>query len=219
MFNRLALYFIFSPSRTNLSSFFSPFLPTRALTAWTLFHPFALSLWKRWAQSVVPACLAWRAWHGGARRSDAQEPCCDTTLNVSQSKEWQAFELKHFNDASILYKKKFEFQQELRQIALWCRWDVSYYLWPFFTEQSFHSGRLEMKSRATFLLGARLPSLCSGDDAPLVSGRSTATPSKSFHFTPCSATLDPPIPKGASVNLCKVWPPHLPWYVPLFSRR
>lgn len=102
MFNRLALYFIFSPSRTHLSSFFSPFLPTRALTAWTLFHPFALSLWKRWAQSVVSACLAWRAWHGGARRSDAQEPCCDMTLNVSQSKEWQAFELKHFNDASIL---------------------------------------------------------------------------------------------------------------------
>lgn len=62
-------------------------------------------------------------------------------------------------------------------------------------------------------------SLRSGDYVPAVSGRSAATPSKSFNFTPCSATSNPPIPQGASVNLCKVRPPHLPWYVSLSSRR
>lgn len=61
---------------------------------------------------------------------------------------------------------------------------------------------------------------CSGDYVASASGRSSATSSKSFNFTPCSAASNPPIPQGPSVNPCKIHthPPHpnLPWYVSFF---
>lgn len=108
MFNRPALYFIFSPSRTHPSSFFSLFPPTHTHTHTLPKHSFIplhfLSLRERDGPElpVIPAHLAWNILTRGAVAEWRRESCCDSLLNVSESAGWQPFELKHFNDAFVL---------------------------------------------------------------------------------------------------------------------
>lgn len=170
MFNRLALYFIFSPSRTHPSSFFSIFLPhthSHTLPKDSFIPPAFFSLsGKEMGLNFLSFPHIWRgALDTGAVAEWRRESCCDALLNVSESAEWQPFEVKHFNDAFALAdrgtaekneKEKSRRVQEFGQILLWCHKAAAYYLWPFFSEQSFHSGRLEMKSLATFLRPAPL---------------------------------------------------------------
>lgn len=140
---------------------------------------------------------------------------------------WNILMMPSYSQAEMAEKKNVKEKscnvQELLQIPLWCHQATAYYLWPFFGEQSFHFGRLEMNSRASLLEAAPLLYLrSSGDYLATVSGRSAATPSKSFNFTPCSAASNPPIPQGPSVNPCKIQP-HPPFtYLdtfPFFSHR
>lgn len=108
MFNRLALYFIFSPSCTHPSSFFSLFPPTYSLT-----HTHCLNTLsslrisslsgKEMGLNFLSFLHIWRgALDTGAVVEWRRESCCDVLLNVSESAEWQPFELKHFNDAFVL---------------------------------------------------------------------------------------------------------------------
>ncbi len=157
-----------------------------------------------------------------------RESCCDALLNVSESAEWQPFELKHLNDAFVLPGRGDGKKEWERKVAPSCSGVPAN---PALMPPGLHiiiSDRSSV-SRAFIPAGWKwslwllffgpLPSippqfrwLCSVGDA----GRSAATSSKSFNFTPCSAASNPPIPQGPSVNPCKIHPPHLPWYVSFF---
>lgn len=217
MFNRPALYFIFSPSRTHPSSFFSLFPPpyTHTLPKHSFIPLDFLSLRERDGPELChPAHLAWNILTQGAVEEWRRESCCDSLLNVSESAEWQPFELKHFNDAFILpgrgssgkknEKEKSCHVQELRQILLWCHQgrcilSLTALQWA---ELSFRPAGNEVSG---YFSSGRSPPYrhSSGDYVASVSGRSAATSSKSFNFTPCSAASNPPIPQGPSVNPCK----------------
>lgn len=210
MFNRLALYFIFSPLRTHLSSFFSPFLPTRALTAWTLFHPFLISL------SLEKMGLSFlHVWRGAL---DTGAPGGVTHGSHAVTRLWMFLKAKsdkHLNWNILMMPLYFQSEEEKVWVAT--RVAANHALMPpgcsvlsltilHWAELSFRPSGNEVSG---YFSSGRSPpySLRSGDYVPAVSGRSAATPSKSFNFTPCSATSNPPIPQGASVNLCKVRPP------------